>query len=444
MMIFNSFEFIGFLAIVLVVSYLLNYRNLIKERNLFLLLSSWVFYASFDFWFLILLGVVTIINYTSAILIDKYQNNGKIIVSVAIILSVGQLAVMKYAYLFDNSVLLPVGLSFFTFQALSYTIDVYRKKIGVSKDFVKVSLFISFLPTILSGPIERATNLFPQLEVKAPINYDNILAGVRLFVWGLFKKVVIADRLALYVNEVYAYPQGHSGTTLALAALFYSIQIYCDFSGYADMAVGVGRILGFQLMDNFRFPYFSKTIKSFWRKWHISLTSWFTEYVYFSLGGNRVVKWRWIFNILCIFVLSGVWHGATIAFLIWGLIHGIAYLIEYFMGMKKGNVLYGIICFIVVTLAWVYFRVDTFSAASNIIARIFTDFGGHLTMSVGGSAFSFYLTLLLLLIFMVREYFLYRNRTSQQVLVANIESSLLLLAVALFGVSGSSFVYFQF
>lgn len=444
MMVFNSFEFIGYLIIVLIITYVLNKHKLLKSRNTFLLIASWVFYGSFNYWFLLLLGFITIINYFGAILIKEYRKYAKTIVTSVIILSIGQLALMKYAFLYNESILLPVGLSFFTFQALSYSIDVYRKKIEASRDFVKVSLFISFLPTILSGPIERATNLFPQLESKTPMNYDNLMAGIRLFIWGLFKKLVIADRLAIYVNQTYATYQGQSGSTLALAAIFYSIQIYCDFSGYADMAIGVGRILGFKLMENFKFPYFSKTIKQFWRKWHISLTSWFTEYVYFSLGGNRVVKWRWIFNILCIFVLSGIWHGATMAFLIWGLIHGIAYLIENFMKIRNGNVLYGILCFVVVTLAWIFFRVETFSKASDIIGKIFTDFNGIPNTTLNGSSFTFYLTMLLLVIFMIREYFTYKDRNPKKEIIANVESSLLLLLVAVFGVSGSSFVYFQF
>lgn len=443
-MVFNSFEFIGYLIIVLIITYVLNKHKLFKSRNTFLLIASWVFYGSFNYWFLLLLGFITIINYFGAILIEEYRKYAKTIVTSVIILSIGQLALMKYAFLYNESILLPVGLSFFTFQALSYSIDVYRKKIEASRDFVKVSLFISFLPTILSGPIERATNLFPQLESKTPMNYDNLMDGIRLFIWGLFKKLVIADRLAIYVNQTYATYQGQSGSTLALAAIFYSIQIYCDFSGYADMAIGVGRILGFKLMENFKFPYFSKTIKQFWRKWHISLTSWFTEYVYFSLGGNRVVKWRWIFNILCIFVLSGIWHGATMAFLIWGLIHGIAYLIENFMKIRNGNVLYGILCFVVVTLAWIFFRVETFSKASDIIGKIFTDFNGIPNTTLNGSSFTFYLTMLLLVIFMIREYFTYKDRNPKKEIIANLESSLLLLLVAVFGVSGSSFVYFQF
>lgn len=442
-MVFNSFEFIGFISVVCFITLLLNAKSYIKARNIFLLLSSWGFYGCFGWTFLILLGLITIINYAAPILIQNQFSRKKTIITTCIVLSVGILALMKYAYILYPSILLPIGLSFFTFQALSYSIDCYRGKISPSRDFVFVALFISFLPTVTSGPIERATNLFPQLEKKSTVSYESLLAGIYIFIWGLFKKVVIADRLALYINEVYGAPHYHSGSTLALTAFLYSIHIYCDFSGYADMAIGVGRVLGFKIMENFKFPYFSKSIRSFWKKWHISLTSWFTEYVYISLGGNRVVKWRWVFNILTVFVLSGIWHGATMAFLIWGLMHGIAYLIEHFMGIKKGNVAYGFLCFIIVTIAWIYFRIDNFTTASIIVSKIFTDFGSPLHMSIDGSTFSFFLTIAVVLIFMVREYFIYKSKPKNQ-FATNIESSLLLIIIAFLGVSSNSFVYFQF
>lgn len=353
---FNSFEFIAYILVIGIVYYFLNLRSNIQIRNLFLLIASWIFYGMFKLWFLCLLFFIIVVNYLGALSIDRLYNR-KVMVAITICLSIGLLAVMKYAYLLDESIILPVGLSFYTFQALTYSIDVYRQKIPSEKDFIKVALCISFLPTILSGPIERARNLFPQLSEKTPMNYDNVVLGVKMFILGLFKKVVIADRLAIYVDQVYAFPDAHTGGTLALAAFFYSIQIYCDFSGYADMAIGVGRTLGFTIMDNFRFPYFATSIKEFWRRWHISLTSWFTEYVYISLGGNRVSKLRWIFNIMAIFLLSGIWHGASIAFIIWGGIHGITYLIEHYLKVDKKNFLYGALCFIVVTIAWIYFRI---------------------------------------------------------------------------------------
>lgn len=442
-MLFNSFEFIAYISVLSIVFYILNRAEYIRLRNAILLLASWIFYGFFKLWFLGLLFFIIIVNYLGAIAINKYENRRKTAVTVTILLSVALLAVMKYAYLLESSIILPVGLSFFTFQALSYSIDVYRRKIAVERDFIKVSLYISFLPTILSGPIERARNLFPQLSHVTPMNYDNVIIGVKLFIFGLFKKVVIADRLALYVDQVYAMPEANTGGTLALAAFLYSIQIYCDFSGYADMAIGVGRMLGFTIMDNFKFPYFATSIKEFWRRWHISLTSWFSEYVYISLGGNRVTKLRWIFNIMAIFLLSGVWHGATMAFIIWGGIHGVAYLIEYFLKFKKNNFIYCVVCFVVVSIAWVYFRVEDSSIATTIIYRIFTELVTPVNTMVGGSTFSFVITIGLLLIFIAREIISYHSSATIKT-VTNIECIFLLICVALFGVSTSQFVYFQF
>lgn len=442
-MVFNSIEFIGFILPVGFIFFLLNRPNLIRLRNLFLLVASWYFYASFGWEWLGLLIYVIVVNYFGAIAVSKYFSNRKLYISSTIILSLITLVMMKYAYLVDSSIILPVGLSFFTFQALAYSIDVYRNKVEAESDLIKVALYVSFLPTVLSGPIERARNLFPQLSAKTPMNYDHILSGVRLFVWGVLKKVVIADRLALYVDSVYGNPMAHSGTTLALAAFFYSVQIYCDFSGYADMAIGVGRSLGFSIMENFSYPYFATSIKEFWRRWHISLTSWFTEYVYISLGGNRVSALRWIFNIIAIFLLSGIWHGATMGFIIWGGIHAAAYLIEYYLKLNKGNFFYGLICFFVVTIAWIYFRIPDSGLATSIVGKIFTDFTSPAVTSIDGSAFSFYITLAMLLLFIIREVIEYRYRFNSSVII-NAECVFSLIVVALFGVSTSQFVYFQF
>lgn len=442
-MVFNSLEFVGFIAIVATIYYALNRVSTTHVRNIFLLGASWYFYGLFNWRFVALLLYVILINYFGVLLLERYARFRKTLITVTICLSLVLLGFMKYAYLFNDSLILPVGLSFFTFQALAYSIDVYRDKIPPERDFIKVALYISFLPTILSGPIERARNLLPQLSHVTPMTHSNVSDGIKIFIWGLFKKVVIADRLAQYVNEIYAHPTSHSGSTLAIAAFFYSVQIYCDFSGYADMAIGTGRVLGFRIMENFKFPYFSKSIKDFWRRWHISLTSWFTEYVYFSLGGNRVNLWRWIFNIMAIFLLSGIWHGVTTAFIMWGGIHAVVYLIEHYLKLDKGNLIYGIVCFIIVTLAWIYFRIEESSLATTVIAKIFTDFSSPAVTSVGGSAFSFYLTLGLLLMFIIREVIAYRASSEKKV-ASYAECVFLMLAVCLFGVSSSQFVYFQF
>lgn len=340
---------------------------------------------------------------------------------------------------FNDSILLPIGLSFFTFQALSYSIDIYRGKIKPETSFINVALFVAFFPTLLSGPIERARNLLPQLREKLLFNEDNIIAGAKLFIWGLFKKVVIADRLAEYVNMIYGNPEAHTGSTLAITAVFYSFQIYADFSGYADMAIGSGRMMGIKLMENFNFPYCVNSFKEFWRRWHISLTSWFTEYVYISMGGNRVNKARWILNISTVFLLSGVWHGATYSFILWGMIHALLYLLEYYCGPKRPNIIYHLYVFIMITFAWIFFRIEDSGTAWNTVVHICTNLISPFYW--GSSMFTTMLTMALLLIFILREYLSYKEIGKEK---SNYEVIILLLSIALFGVSSEQFVYFQF
>ena len=441
-MLFNSFEYIIFLIAVFVLFVATNRKQTLLIRNFILLAASWYFYSCLHWWFVMLLLYTTTVNYLCGRWIGADQNkgrNGKAGTTVSIILSLAILIVFKYAYVFDSSILLPVGLSFFTFQALTYTIDIYRKKIPVENNPINVALFISFFPTLLSGPIERARNLLPQLRQKSAISWEIITSGAGLFVWGLFKKVVIADRLAQYVNLAYLNPEGQSGSTLAVAAVFYSFQIYCDFSGYADMAIASGRILGFRIMHNFNFPYCVNTIKEFWRRWHISLTSWFTEYVYISMGGNRVIKPRWILNISTVFLLSGIWHGATWSFVLWGALHAVYYFLEYYLGPKKPNFLYHLIIFILITIAWIFFRIEDIGSAWTVVSKIFTDFISP--VSGGGSAFSTIITTFLLLLFLFREYLMYKNILPQK---HPVEYIILILCICLFGVSSEQFVYFQF
>lgn len=441
-MLFNTFEYLFFFCIVFLLFVSTNNKNTLKLRNLFLLTASYYFYAQLHSWFVILLIYTTVVNYFCGSWIARDQQQGKSgkrFVTTAIVLSIAQLVFFKYAYLANPTILLPVGLSFFTFQALSYSIDIYRKKIEPEKNVVDIALFIAFFPTLLSGPIERARNLIPQLKEKTSVSWDNFKEGAGLFIWGLFKKVVIADRLAEYVNVVYFSPESHSGSTLALAALFYSFQIYCDFSGYADMAIGSGRVMGFKIMQNFNFPYCVNTFKEFWRRWHISLTSWFTEYVYISLGGNRVSQARWILNISLVFLLSGIWHGATWSFVLWGAMHAVFYLVERFWGPKRPNILYHLLVFVMITFAWIFFRIENSVEAWHVVTRICSDIISPVYW--GSSTFSTLLTMLLLGIFMLREYLMYRNILPQK---SSWEYLFLLLAIGLFGVSSDQFVYFQF
>jgi len=480
-MLFNTSEYFFFLTIVLI-SYFLSPE---KYKNIFLLAASYFFYFRLKWEFGGLLLTITIINYIcgrkigSLIEISKSLAKKWLIFSIAF--SLGVLAYFKYAGFFVDSaiellnlfganisipflrIMLPVGISFYTFQAINYSIDVYRGKQTVETKFINYALFVSFFPTILSGPIERSTNMLKQFAAKKNFSYENLLAGAKLIIWGLFKKMVIADRLSSYVDWAYGSSNIQSGSTLLLASVFYTFQIYCDFSGYTDIATGSARMMGFNLMQNFNLPYFSDSIKKFWKKWHISLTSWFTEYVYFPLGGNRVSKSRWIFNIATIFLLSGLWHGAAWSFIVWGALHALYYLAEYYInsGLKKigwyavfsssAFVKYFriLLCFFLVNLAWIPFRVTDFGQAFYIVRKIFTDSSGM--PSVGGSSAITLLTVLLLFFFIFVEILQYKGYASHYfseskfpVWVRTLFYALLVIFVALFGVTSSQFVYFQF
>lgn len=440
-MLFNTPTYFYFLIPTLIAFYTLNCFST-RWRNIFLLAASWFFYAQLHWWYLLLLGYATVVNYVGGLWIERErERKGKVKAALwtTVILTLAALVVFKYFYIFNSNIMLPVGMSFFTFMALTYSIDIYRGKIHADKDLIKVALFISFFPTLLSGPIERARNMLPQLSRRIPFHSTNLIIGAQWFIWGLFKKIVIADRLADYVNMIYAAPEAHNGATLALAAFFYSFQIYCDFSGYADMAIGSGRMMGFRIMQNFRLPYCVRTIKEFWRRWHISLTSWFTEYVYISLGGNRVSKARWMLNISLVFILSGIWHGATAAFAIWGALHAVYYLLEKYFGPKLPNVLYHILIFILITFAWIFFRTEDATLSCQIIWRICTDFM-H-TPILGSSAFTTILTACLLLAFIVREFVSYRVGSEKRSIAEHV---FLLIFIALFSVTSEHFVYFQF
>lgn len=475
-MVFNSFNFvIFFLAVSLILWAERSFFRSLKLRNIILLTAGYVFYGWFNPGFLAILLLVTAINYaTGSLLLNPKHRQRKAILACGVIMSLLPLLFYKYAIFFLENLgwllrlewqievldglMLPVGISFFTFQALSYSIDVYRRKITERYAPVDFALFVAFFPTLLSGPIEKARNLLPQIARYTTPRPADFMQGAILFTWGLFKKIVIADRLAVYVDWAYGSSQYVSGSTLAVAAVFYSIQIYCDFSGYSDMALGIAKALGFDITQNFRHPYFASTFKEFWRRWHISLTSWFTEYVYFSLGGSRVrLKARWIFNISTIFLLSGIWHGAAWNFLIWGALHALYYLAEYFCGLQRpertpGRLLSAasaLIVFAAVTIAWIFFRVEEFPAACAIVAKIFTDWS--IAFSMGASTFSFAASMLMLAIFVGYEILAYRRRLVfeasdyEDKLTLNLLSVVpLILLIAMFGQASDNFVYFQF
>lgn len=409
---------------------------------------------------------ITLINYITIILLGKSNNSNKrkcLIIS-NIILSLIPLVFFKYTYFILNDVLglqgeilgkiaLPVGISFYTFQALSYTIDIYRGKEKELPTLLNFALYTSFFPTVLSGPIERARTLMPQIKNLQRWNFSRFINGIQLFCWGLVQKIVVADRISEYVGYVYEHPSMYGTTTIILAASLYSIQIYCDFAGYSNMAIGVGRMLGFDIRKNFDFPYFTTSIRSFWKKWHISLTSWFTEYVYISLGGNRVREYRWVINILIVFLVSGVWHGAAWTFIIWGLIHGIFLIIEHYtIGKKeyKHNIVkftQGCFLFVMITTTFIFFKSESleqalimFSSLKNTEIPLFTMFATQWILMWG-----------VLFVFIISEILLYKrfvkitDTKDNPFLWNNLIFWISCISlITLLGKGGATFVYFQF
>ncbi len=367
-MLFNSIQFALFLPIVFLLYWFVFDRFISKSKyqlrlqNAFVVVASYVFYGWWDWRFLLLIAFTSFCSWGSGMLmqrvenqqidpnltgggksleINKLQRRKKLITTANIVLNLLILAIFKYydffvtefAQLFHIStdglllkVILPVGISFYTFQALSYSIDVYRGKIEPTKDIVAFFAFISFFPQLVAGPIERATNLLPQFLKKREFDYDTAVDGMRQILWGLFKKIVVADNCAVFVDEVFKTYTYQSGSTLLLAAIFFTFQIYGDFSGYSDIAIGTAKLFGIKLMRNFNVPYFSRDIAEFWRRWHISLTTWFRDYVYIPLGGSRVSKAKVVRNTFIIFLLSGFWHGANWTFIAWGAYHAILFL----------------------------------------------------------------------------------------------------------------------
>lgn len=466
-MVFNDLFFLYYIIPLLIIYYGLNRVGCKSFKNVFLLFASLIFYGLFNCKMLFVLLFVIIVNYLSIriLLTNITRNKYKSILAIDVVLSLLPLFIFKYFDFFLNRILcleiycvelliVPVGISFFTFQALSYTIDVYRGKEKNIPSFMDFALYVAFFPCILSGPIERARTLMPQIRSLQMWNIDHFLNGLQIFIYGLFQKIVVADSIANYVNAVYVHPTFYSGNTLLLAIGLYSIQIYCDFAGYSNMAIGVGRMLGFDIRKNFNFPYFSTTIRSFWRKWHMSLTSWFTEYVYISLGGNRVKESRWIANILIVFLVSGLWHGAAWTFVIWGVIHGVFQILEYYVIGKKefttwwGKCLAGLFLFAVVSIAWVFFRSPSFEIAWQMICGACCNYGKLYTWA---SFLMFLIMLFLTFLLIICEVLLYKRKLT--ILEYNdnpfkwrnlIFTAVMIWFVCFLGTSGAQFVYFQF
>lgn len=401
-MIFNSFQFLFFFVFVTVLYFTLPHRY----RWLLLLLSSCYFYMAFIPVYILILGFTIVIDYFAGIFLEKSSlKHKKLFLIGSLVANIGVLAVFKYfnfisfnihellaavgysSPVFYLSILLPIGLSFHTFQAMSYTIEVYRGNHKAEHNFGIYALYVMFYPQLVAGPIERPQNLLHQFYEKHYFDYDRVTHGLKLMAWGLFKKAIIADRLASMVDVVYNNPHDYQGLSLFIATIFFSFQIYCDFSGYSDMAIGAAEIMGFKLMKNFDRPYSSKSIHEFWKRWHISLSTWFKDYLYISLGGNRVSIPRWYLNLFIVFLISGLWHGANWTFVIWGALHGFYLIfglatktmrerINHFLRVDKyatvNEALQTVTTFMLVTFAWIFFRANSLSDALYIIKYSFT------------------------------------------------------------------------
>ena len=397
-MLFNSLHFFIFFIIVTFLYFVLPYN----KRWFLLLASSCYFYMAFVPIYILILGFTIVIDYFAGIYIENAEGKRKkLFLICSIIANIGVLAIFKYYnFINDNfsfllkgfglsnpipylSILLPIGLSFHTFQAMSYTIEVYRGHQKAERHFGIYSLYVMFYPQLVAGPIERPQNLLYQFREKYDFDYDRVTSGLRLMAWGLFKKVVIADRLAIVADTVYNNPEQYNSLSLITGTVFFTFQIFCDFSGYSDMAIGAARIMGFKLMTNFNQPYHSKNIHEFWKRWHISLSSWFRDYLYITLGGNRVTIHRWYLNLFIVFLISGLWHGANWTFIIWGALHGfylIFALITKDVREKSNKILFldriplisVVTTFVLVAFAWIFFRANNIRAAFYIIAHIFT------------------------------------------------------------------------
>ena len=394
-MIYNSFLFLVCFPLIFLLYYLIPAKYQ-KGRNLFLLVVSYVLYINWKpIYALILLGV-TGVTYLTALQIEYNREHSKRIMVIGVIAGLIPLLFFKYFNFINEQVYallsmvglryelqglnwaVPIGISFFTFQAIGYVWDVYYKKINAERDFLTYALFISFFPSILSGPINKASLVIPQLKNLRPyFDYTKAVEGLRMILWGMFMKVVVADRMGLYVDTVLPNYMNYTGVTCFAASIFYTIQIYGDFAGYSLMAIGVGKTLGFELTENFRRPYFAVSVTDFWRRWHISLSTWLKDYVYIPLGGSRCSKLRNYWNIFMTFLVSGIWHGANWTFIVWGIWHGLFQIVEKMLGQQKcdygwlGKSIKIVVTFLLVNFAWIFFRMPTLSDACGVIGRIF-------------------------------------------------------------------------
>lgn len=384
-MLFNSISFLFFFPAVTFLYFIFPQ----KERWIILLVASCIFYMTFVPGYIFILFFLIILDYNAAIFIEKSQGKKrKIYLILSLIANVSILVFFKYFNLLSDltigrpilNILLPLGLSFHTFQSMSYTIEVYRKKYKAEKHLGIYALYVLFYPQLVAGPIERPGSLIPQFKKEHDLNFERIFDGLKLMLWGFFKKLVIADRIAVLINPIYADPNSYGSTTLVVATYLFAIQILCDFSGYCDIAIGAAKVMGINLRDNFNYPYLATSVTEFWRKWHMSLSTWFRDYVYIPLGGNRVRKNRWLINIMIVFLISGIWHGADVKFFVWGALHGLFVILETFtinIRSKLHPFISTLLTFNLISFAWIFFRAESVSDGVLIIKKIFTGIGDN-------------------------------------------------------------------
>ncbi len=478
-MLFNSLHFVLFFPLVVAAYFLLPF----KYRWAFLLGASYYFYMCWKPEYVLLLLFSTLIDYYAGVQIGKSANprKRKLLLCLSLGTNLGTLFLFKYFNFLNASMracfdhfnifynvpmfelLLPVGISFYTFQTMSYVIDVYRGEQQAEKHLGLFALYVTFFPQLVAGPIERSTALMPQFYERHSFDWHRTLDGLKIMLWGFFKKIVIADRLAGYVNQVYNDPAGADGINLLMATYFFAFQIYCDFSGYSDIAVGAAKVLGYRLMSNFERPYLAQSIAEFWKRWHISLSTWFKDYLYIPLGGKRVAKWRWCFNLFLVFLVSGLWHGANWTFVVWGALHGFYLVFSILTGNLRDKLKHALaldrlpslvkifrvaITFHLVLLAWIFFRANHMSDALLIIEKVFHAFSGAVLPAMAKLIAMHDLLFLLALLALMNFYERFQSslRTFlQNRLVAVALASVLFWGIVVWGAfNNQQFIYFQF
>lgn len=479
-MLFNSVEFACFLPIVFLL-YWFVFRKTFKAQNVLLLIASYYFYVCWDWRFLLLLAFSTVFDFVSGNKIHSTNTPSlkKALLWITIIINIGLLAYFKYFNFFIESfndtlnligikahistleIILPVGISFYTFHGLSYIIDIYYDKIKPEPSLVNYALFVSFFPLLVAGPIERATHLLPQINRERNFDYTQAAKGLRQILWGLFKKIVIADNCAIFVNNIFSDYSTLSGSTLLLGGVCFAFQIYGDFSGYSDIAIGTSRLFGIELLRNFSFPYFSRDIAEFWRRWHISLTTWFRDYIYIPLGGSRGGKWSSVRNTFIIFLISGFWHGANWTFIVWGAFHALLFMPLLLAGknrQNRNNVAEGrllptpkelfqiLSTFTLVVIGWIFFRAESMTIAVNYLMNMFNSSLFTIPPYMAGLSKTLVCIVLMIIVEWIgrEKAFALEMENIKVTAVRWIIYMAIITIILEFGASSQSFIYFQF